>query len=695
VVRPFRVLFTLRSVALCTWLALNAASAVAASQPLPYNGHYVGPDRQEIDILRVYEQGPRIYVQATMPDGELGLFLVDTGADISVISQKTADRLGLDVERNHGSLIGISGSTSMHRAVLPSIELGEMFIPEIEVAVGVPGVSEFARYMPLDGLLGNNVWSRFVLEIDYPADLMVLHEPNTVRQTRRHKRRWGRAAPMHFDRHVYSEIEITTPSKTAHRIIAQIDTGAGDLTLCAATGRPFVNDFTEGIESVRGIGASETLPPFRFLEMTRRIPLATMDLGGQKFKVNAQARWRSYNDETTLTCHAGFRALLGHHFLSRHRVFFDYGNQMMALRKSQRRKRQLNGHQVYLDQDLDAHGDDPSRNLYRAKLVIGTGGVSEAIDLLENLKTDDLDDRAEAAVLQAALYRLDGQLDSAWDALKELSPGDLVDQEEIVATVNGLLFNGRADEALSVAEAAAEARPNDGWAYVARADVHLYMHEVDKAAADLIHAAQLEEFPDAHLLRRARAALATGDRYGSMAHVRKLLQLYPFAGEFLWFYALLIEDPMEAATFREDMASAMARLHPERRPVDFVVAAHRALGDQELAEALMREGIADQCEPLNDATAKDNCLAWFYSLAGVHEDEALMRIDRALDKTGERSDYLDTKAMVHLARGEFDEAHAAAVKAARLSPDDVYMLWQAERIAEMVDDTVATPAEDG
>ncbi len=683
--------------ALGLWLALTSTSA-AASQSVPLDQSFTGPQTQEIDILRVFESGPRIYVQATMPDGERGLFLVDTGADISVLSQSTADRLGLDVEQGHGSLIGISGSTPMNRAVLPSIKLGDMFIPEVEVAVGVPGVSETARYMPLDGLLGNNVWSRFVLEIDYPADLMVLHAPDTVRKTKRRpgsRRRWGGVAPMHFDRHVYSEIEITTPSETSQRIIAQIDTGAGDLTLCAATGQPFKNDYTEGIESVRGVGASETLPPYRFLEMTRRIPLASMDLGGRRFDVESQARWRAYDDETNLTCQAGFRALLGHNFLSGHRVFFDYGNQMMALRNSHRKPRQVNGHSVFLEQDLAEFGDDASRNLYRGKLVIGTGGIEEAIELLESLDTDNGEDRAEAAVLRAALYRLDGDLEKAWKALSGLSPGDLVDQEEIVATVNGLLFNDRADEALAVAEAATVARPDKGWAYVARADVLLHLDRVDAAATDLLRAAKLEEFPDAHLLRRARAALATGDRYGSMAHVRKLLQLYPFAGEFLWFYALLIEDDQEAATFREDMASAMARLHPERRPVDFEVAAHHALGDQELAEELMRDGIASQCEPLEQSAAKDNCLAWFYSLAGVHPDEALTRIDRALDKTGERSDYLDTKAMVHLARGEFREAHDAAVAAARLSPDDVYMLWQAERIAEMADDTVDNPVEDG
>jgi hypothetical protein len=39
--------------------------------------------------------------------------------------------------------------------------------------------------------------------------------------------------------------------------------------------------------------------------------------------------------------------------------------------------------------------------------------------------------------------------------------------------------------------------------------------------------------------------------------------------------------------------------------------------------------------------------------------------------------------MVHLARGEAESAVTSAKSAARLSPDDVYMVWQAERIAEI------------
>lgn len=659
-------------------------------------------ERAELPILRPTADYPRIYVQVELPDGKLGLFLVDTGADISVLSRETADRLGLHVDERYSRLEGLSGPTWMDRAVIPTVALGSgdarFVVPDVEVAVGVRGMSDTVQFMPLDGLLGNNVWSRFVLDIDYARNLIVLHEPDGVRRTRVHTARgWAsdreqRSAPMLFDgQHVYSPVTLTTKVEGGHTatIVAQIDTGAGDLTLCAATGAPFEQDTTEGLESVRGIGASETLPPHRFLEMTRRIPLEEVTIGGARFDVHASARWLLFDRTDISTCGTGMRALLGHEYLAPHRVVFDYGNQRIAVIQGRKRTAPVNGHQVLLDQDLETYGPDrPDRALIRAKLEIGAGDEESAVALLNALPSDlPAEQAAEARVLLARLQRLRGDLPAAWEAIEPLRPGELVEQGEIVAAVNGLLFEEKVDQAAALAEQAVAEAPDKGDAWVARADVRLFTGDADGAGADLAEAGRLEEYPDAHLLRRARVALARGDRFASMSHVRKLLRLYPFGGEFLWFYAMLVEDPLEADTFRADMTEAMGRLHPDMRPVDFQVAAHHTLGDQDRAEALMQEGIDAMCTLAPDPSSDfDNCIAWFYALAGVRTDEALRRVDRALAETGPRSDYLDTKAMVHLARGELEQAATAAWSAARLSPEDVYMLWQAERIRDLLGD---------
>ncbi|MEZ4319019.1 MAG: aspartyl protease family protein [Myxococcota bacterium] len=664
------------------WLCASLpAWATRGGDPQGLRG-YVGPDTTSLDILRVSEGGPRIYVEALLPDGEPGLFLVDTGADISVLSRDRALKLGLEIRDDSNLVTGLSGTVAIDEATLPSLSLGDAVLHDVHVAVGVAGLGDVAGAMPLDGLLGNNIWSNFTVEIDYPADLMVLHAPGTVKPKRR-------AGTMYFDgHHVFAPLDLRTsdaPNDT-HTLILRVDTGASELSICGRDASTFTSEYTEGLESVYGIGASDTLPPFRNLKRTRRIPLAGVTLGGTELDEITTARWLDYDGQGS--CPDDMRGLAGHELLSAHRVIFDYQGGRLHLAKSHRKPRQLNGHQVMLDRDIARYGDDPSRGPYRARLRIHLDDLDGSrADLARFLEASPDDRNAVGArVLLANLLRHEGDLHGAAEALSPLEPGQLVDEGEIVAAVNGLIFEGETEAALQLALAATQARSDSGWAWVALADARLGADDAEGAHDALLQAVSLEHYPDAHLLRRARVALAAGDRHASQAHVRKLLALYPMGGEVLWFYALLADDDATRATFSSDLEKAMARLHPRSRPIDFLVAANQVTGDHEQALTFMHEGIDRDCKALDDGPSEDNCLAWYWSLAGVQPDQALERIDRALAADGDRSDFLDTKAMVHLARGEYEDARVAAVAAARLSPDNVYMLWQAERIADLAEE---------
>lgn len=479
-------------------------------------------------------------------------------------------------------------------------------------------------------------------------------------------------------------MEVTTEAEEPHhdRIIIQLDTGAGGLMLSGRTGKPFERDFTEGLEAVHGIGALETLPASMFLRRTRRIPVRDVTLGGRTIQLESfEARWLNFGDRPSVGPD-GMQGLAGHELMRRHVAIFDYDGGRFALEKSRGKPRLLDGHQLLLEQDLARYGDDPARDLFRAKMNAWLDNYDAAQALLESYIEHAPED-AEGRVLLAAVHRHRGNLEGAWRALEPLSAGALVDENEVVAVVNGLLLEKRAEEAMRVAEAAVAERPDADASHVALADALLWQGDVQGANNQLLLAAALVENPDAYLLRRARVALARGDRYGSMAHVRRLLQLYPSGGIFLWFYSLLTEEEADALTFRSDMEEAVARLHPHDRPLDFLVAAHRALGDDEAVEQLMQAGIERDCSMTDQDASRDNCLAWYGALAQRDPTDALRRIDRAIEAEGMRSDYLDTKAMVHLALGEYDLAYESAIAAARLSPDDVYMLWQAERIAAL------------
>ncbi|MFT6158092.1 MAG: tetratricopeptide (TPR) repeat protein [bacterium] len=644
-----------------------------------------GPDTVDLDLIRPGMGASRVYVYATLPDGEPGLFQIDTGASISVLSTTTADRLGVPVEETGGFVEGLSGRSPLFSTTLSEIGLGEAVVPEVEFAVGVPGVGERAGAMVLDGILGNNVWSRFVVDIDYPADHLALHRPGTFRMPRT-------STPMFFDgNHVLAPIDIVSDSEPSitSNVFVQVDTGAGELWLIGDTGRAFANAATEGIEPVYGIGASEVLPPTQYLQRTRRIPLQSVGIGGRRIHVDFDAAWLGFEPNT----YAGpstIKGLAGHELLANYRAIFAYSEGLFALRRSPRRRaRLLDGHTIALRMDIDRFGADaPERAVYRAELHAALGER----DAAEALLVAFLDDQAamsttegEARVLLAAIRRANGNLTGASQALAPLSPAELIEYDQIVSTVNGLLLDGFADGALALAESAVAVRPDDGSAQIALADALVGMQRYPEAEAALLTAAALASNPDAHMVRRARIRLAAGDRIGAMALLRRMIELYPTDGLFVWFYTLLLDGPDDIleSTLRQDIEDAMSRLHPQQQPFDFLVASHTVLGNQEEAARFMDRGIARDCAPQTLPSAQGNCMAWYWSLAKVSPDTSLQRVDEALQASGPRSDYLDTKAMVHLARGEYDLARDAAVKAARLAPDDIYMLWQAERLASL------------
>ena len=83
--------------------------------------------------------------------------------------------------------------------------------------------------------------------------------------------------------------------------------------------------------------------------------------------------------------------------------------------------------------------------------------------------------------------------------------------------------------------------------------------------------------------------------------------------------------------------------------------------------------------PDGEASDRNHALQ-FCSLAGRELPEAAALIEAAVAAEPERSDFLDTLAVTRLERGDAAGAAEAAAAAARLAPDVIYHLWQAERI---------------
>lgn len=633
-----------------------------------------GPASSVLDLWRAYPGSDKVFVSVGLPDGSEGLFLFDTGASISVLNRDVADRLGLSVEPVVGGLIqGLSGSVGWNQAIVPTLRLGDHELRDLVVAVDVPGAPDSAGPLAIAGILGNNVWAHFTCVVDYPADTLELWRAGAFPVPRR-------ATPMPVEGlHPMAEVGLVSRSGERANVLLEVDTGARDLLLFGAAGEPFRGASSRGIEPVFGIGASlDELPLESFLRDTRRVEIARVDVGGRKLKTPMRARW--YEADGARPTTADWPGLLGYLAFADHRVILDFPGERLWVGRSPRPARQFDAVGAALAKELAA-GADPARAARVARLQHAKGDDAAAratVDAALVARPDD----AELAGLRAGLRLAGGDFGGALAALAAVSPQALLDEGLWGIYVNTLVLDGQVARARQVAEDALGLAPDDPAArsdlLVALADALLADGRANQAAAALQDAVRLSPAGSAHLLRRARASAAGGDRHAALAALRDLVRVYPLDGIPLWLYAELA-TPADVPTFLADLDAALARLHPGDEPWDFVGVALLTVGQAERGRAALRTGEARDCAPLPDGADRANCEAWYWALGGERAAEASARADAALLADPWNPAFHDTAAVVARVRGDTAGALDHARVAARLSPDDPYLLWQVGR----------------
>ncbi len=656
---------------------------VAADKP-----RIVGPDHVLVDLLRTSPGNEKIYVQVDVGLEEPGIFLVDTGASISTISEELAQDLSLQPHAEDGFLEGLGGTVQWSSVRLPAISLGDMTMSDVLAAVAVQGVPSYTGAMPLAGILGNNVWQHFVLAVDYPAERLELFRPGAWVQPEQ-------AEPMLFDGlHCYTMVGLTARPQgsmvaLSQKVLLAIDTGARGFLLSGVAGEALSAVATEGDEPIYGIGGDDDLPPSTFLKRTRRIHLDSAQLGGRTVDDPGVAQWINFTKGSSIGPDS-LAGLVGFNALKNYRAVLDYQGGRFALTESTGERRERDGHQLLLEQDLDRYGDDPRRGMFRARLLAWLDRTDEAITTLAPYLELNPED-SEASVFMARLHRYSGDMAACWASMSTLGPAELLEQGELLSAVNGHILEGRMERAKVLVQAAMEQSREDDQVWVAAADLALASADPAQARISIARANELDENPDGHLLRRARIAMAEGDRMAALSHLRRLLEIYPLSGFAIWFYADIAQNDDERQMLVIDTQRAMDRLHPEDRPRDFQIAAYRAAGRLDRIDPILESAMAEDCDSLDKDTDTNNCQAWYLGMAGRDLDQALEKAILATTEAPHRPDYLDTLAVVHWRRGELKEAAQVSLRAVSYAPDDIYLLWQHENMQRRLEQAREQP----
>lgn len=263
----------------------------------------------------------KIYLAATVNDVASRWFILDNGAAFNVVDEDQVKPLGLSLS-DISSVRG-AGESSVNIAVgsalkinLPGVEFHE---PSVTV---LPVSGSIARYegRRVDGLLGYDFFKRFVVEIDYAAGRINLHEPQTYNYAGA-----GERIPLRINKgHAFITATLALPGGKSVESELLVDTGfRTGLTL----NTPFVTehrllssvpkklDFLKAV----GVGGEYRLAVARIVSVRLgRHTIASPVVGLSR----AESGVLSGDD---------YAGIIGAEILRRFKVTFDYSRRQMIL----------------------------------------------------------------------------------------------------------------------------------------------------------------------------------------------------------------------------------------------------------------------------------------------------------------------------------------------------------------------------
>lgn len=289
--------------------ALEAQTA-QATQQIPPEPHSLGSHSLATIPFELY--GNQIFVRLRVNNFGPFWFVVDSGAGGWIVDRAHAVRLALHLEQETAQGTGAGSGTydvSYAKNVTFSLSRITISVPLIGVIDLSSTKSQIGRQ--IEGLIGYDFFEKFIVEIDYEANLIRLFDPKTYRYSG-----VGESIPITVDRdarNAFLEAEITVQGAAPQSRRLLIDTGSND-----TVDDSFVANSTgPQREIISGVGLGK--------EFKSTVGIVSrLKLGGVSFE-NVYAG-------------AGGVPLVGGGILRRFTVIFDYAHERMILEPNQHLK---------------------------------------------------------------------------------------------------------------------------------------------------------------------------------------------------------------------------------------------------------------------------------------------------------------------------------------------------------------------
>ncbi len=254
-------------------------------------------------------------------------FVFDTGNRVAIIDLDVAKELGLDLQGQVAVRGAGTQALSGHR-----VQNASFTIPGLEgfsqpVRLAFPLKNLAARLgQDFDGILGSEFIEQFVVEIDYAARLIKLHDRNSFVYNGP-----GESIPvqLNFAGHPIIEAEVTPVGSEPVKGKFVVDLGSGE---ALALYSPFVTShhlLNPGLKTIRAIGRAGA--GGAVTGQLGRVSLLTIG----KFKIKNPFTFFS-QDTAGATANAELIGNIGEQIVSRFKVLLDYGSKRIILEPNAR-----------------------------------------------------------------------------------------------------------------------------------------------------------------------------------------------------------------------------------------------------------------------------------------------------------------------------------------------------------------------
>ena len=271
---------------------------------------FTSGDRAE-DIKVIFE-GNHVYIPVILECKER-YWVLDTGAAMSVISQKFADEIGLEKQGEIKGM-GAGGVVTVGLTSLPPFDLQGIHFDKQNVAM--VDLKELNKVIDIQtvGILGYDFLSRFVTKIDIANELVSFYDPETFAYSGN-----GHEVGLHISNSVFLVEAILDKTHAGSWLF---DLGASTTSLNGAYA--LINGFSErkGVEAI-GRGASNAFT-------TKKIKCQSLEFAGYTVEKPIISFHYGGTDSTFNEDRIG---ILGNTLFRNFVIYCDYNNERLFVEK--------------------------------------------------------------------------------------------------------------------------------------------------------------------------------------------------------------------------------------------------------------------------------------------------------------------------------------------------------------------------